>query len=153
MQISCPNCRKKFLVKNELIPIQGRQLQCGKCGHKWFFTIKDSQATEVKNEKVQETYNKIKVSENKNYDLFDDTKTKKEDLIKKIEIKKNNHNKKKINFFKIILVIIISLTAIILVIETFKNQISLFYPNIIIILDNLFQTLKDIYLFFKDLIR
>ena len=50
------------------------------------------------------------------------------------------------------LVIIISLVALVILLDTFKLQISNFFPSINIILDNLYQTIKDITLFFKDLI-
>ena len=37
MIISCENCNKKFEVSDNLIPAQGRLLQCSGCDHKWFF--------------------------------------------------------------------------------------------------------------------
>ena len=37
MIISCENCNKKFEVDDNLIPEQGRLLQCSSCDHKWFF--------------------------------------------------------------------------------------------------------------------
>ena len=40
MIISCTECKKKFKVESDLIPDQGRLLQCGLCNHKWFFKIK-----------------------------------------------------------------------------------------------------------------
>ena len=68
---------------------------------------------------------------------------------KKIQIDKNN----KINYMNLFLVIIISLVALVILLDTFKLQISYFFPPINIILDNLYETIKDIALFFKDLIR
>ena len=41
----------------------------------------------------------------------------------------------------------------ILLIDTFKMQISIVFPEIIKILNNLYESLTDIYLFFKDLIK
>ena len=64
------------------------------------------------------------------------------------EIKENNFN-----FFKYFIVIIISSIAIIVILDTFKNQISSLYPNINVILHNLYESLKDINLFLKDLIK
>jgi len=37
MIIDCPECKKKFNIDQNLIPAQGRLLQCGSCDHKWFF--------------------------------------------------------------------------------------------------------------------
>ena len=39
MIISCPNCNKKFKIDQNLIPINGRLLQCSNCKHKWHFKI------------------------------------------------------------------------------------------------------------------
>ena len=38
MQISCPKCKKKFEVNEDLIPVEGRDVQCGSCENIWFFT-------------------------------------------------------------------------------------------------------------------
>ena len=37
MIISCPCKKKSFQIDENLIPIEGRNLQCGSCGHVWFF--------------------------------------------------------------------------------------------------------------------
>ena len=37
MIIDCINCAKKFEVNADLIPIDGRTIQCGSCNHLWFF--------------------------------------------------------------------------------------------------------------------
>ena len=37
MIISCENCNKRFEVSDNLIPEEGRLLQCSSCDHKWFF--------------------------------------------------------------------------------------------------------------------
>ena len=39
MIIECINCAKKFDVNAELIPADGRTIQCGSCNHVWFFKI------------------------------------------------------------------------------------------------------------------
>ena len=53
MIIDCPNCNKKFDIDQNLIPSNGRLLQCGSCNHKWFFKLN------VTNEEI-----KIKPKEN-----------------------------------------------------------------------------------------
>ena len=49
------------------------------------------------------------------------------------------------------LVFLISFIALIVVIDTFKSQIKLLIPNIDFILNSLYETIKDIILFLKDL--
>ena len=36
MIIQCRNCSRKFFVKDEDIPEEGRMVQCGNCSQKWF---------------------------------------------------------------------------------------------------------------------
>ena len=49
--------------------------------------------------------------------------------------------------------IIITMTHVTLILETFKVQLSLIIPNIEIILDNLYQSINDVKLFILDLIK
>ena len=37
MIISCYQCHKKFEIDSNLIPKDGRLLECGSCNHKWFY--------------------------------------------------------------------------------------------------------------------
>ena len=37
MIVSCINCNKKFKINSDLIPENGRLLQCSSCNHQWFF--------------------------------------------------------------------------------------------------------------------
>ena len=37
MIITCEKCSKKFNIEDNLIPENGRELQCGSCNHVWFF--------------------------------------------------------------------------------------------------------------------
>ena len=50
MIIECPNCLKKFQVNSDLIPVNGRNIQCGSCNHIWFFDKKDKVELDIKNE-------------------------------------------------------------------------------------------------------
>ena len=153
MQISCPKCAKAFDVKDDLIPKEGRLVQCGNCENKWFFKkqiILTSNNTESKiKEKKQ-----IKIKE-KILDSKPDFKEKKTQIKtrKYEELNQNLYNKKNINFFKLLIVSAISIIAFVILIDTFKNQISLFYPEINELLQNLFESLRDISLFLKDLIN
>ena len=56
------------------------------------------------------------------------------------------------HFLSYILVGIISFVAIIIIIDTFSATLYRIYPSLELILFNLFETLKDIELFIKDLV-
>ena len=36
MILTCPSCSTRFAVKTEALGDAGREVRCGKCGHKWF---------------------------------------------------------------------------------------------------------------------
>ena len=59
----------------------------------------------------------------------------------------------KLNFFKILLVFIISFVAFVLIVDTFIVQISEYVPFAEKYLDNLYQSIIDISLFFQNLIK
>ena len=157
MQISCPKCAKAFDVKDDLIPKEGRLVQCGNCENKWFFKkqiIPTSNNTESKIKEKKQIKIKEKIIDSK--PDFKEKKTqiktrKYEELNQNLYNEKNN--KKNINFFKLLIVSAISIIAFVILIDTFKNQISLFYPEINELLQNLFESLRDISLFLKDLIN
>ena len=76
--------------------------------------------------------------------------------LKKTNKKDTNYNKKILscqNFFNYFIVLIITSIAAIIFLDTFKNNLSSIFPNLELFLYNLFETIKDINLFFKDLIR
>ena len=141
MIISCNQCNKKFEIDSSLIPNEGRLLQCSSCNHKWFYK-KNLEKKDINKEETikfvekEINYKKKVVKENK---IPIETRPQ-----KKVKIKK-------ISSLNIILVFIISIIALIIVIDTFKNQISLIIPDIKFILNSLYETLIDIILFLKDL--
>jgi len=150
MIIDCPVCNKKFDIDQDLIPTDGRLLQCGSCNHKWFFKLNI-------NEKNPEE--EITINPKKNFNINVETeeiipKKKKEINVETEEIiPKKKKEKKSINYLNIILVIIISTAAFILVLDTFKNQLTSVFPNIKFLLNNLYQSIEDIKLFILDLIK
>ena len=148
MIIDCPVCNKKFDIDQDLIPTDGRLLQCGSCNHKWFFKLNI-------NEKKPEKEIKIKPKKDFNINVEStDNNLKKEKNVETEEIiPKKKKEKKSINYLNIILVIIISTTAFILVLDTFKNQLTSVFPNIKFLLNNLYQSIEDIKLFILDLIK
>tara|TARA_A100001015_G_C14360796_1_gene470446 strand:+ start:26 stop:478 length:453 start_codon:yes stop_codon:yes gene_type:complete len=149
MIIVCPSCRKNFDVYENLIPDKGRLLKCGSCNQTWFFN---------KNENVD-----IKSSTN---EIFEEEKPNiKEKKIRKpesnfsINVKKGSELVKyqpKYNFtlgkfLSYIIVSIITFVAIIIILDTFKSPLSNIFPNLELVLYNLFETLRDLILFAKDL--
>ena len=70
---------------------------------------------------------------------------------KALNIKKSI-NKKIFNILRLTIVFIISFIAIIIIVDTFQEPISMFVPNVEFILYNLYETINDIVLFFSDLI-
>tara|TARA_A100001015_G_scaffold95719_1_gene106389 strand:+ start:91 stop:531 length:441 start_codon:yes stop_codon:yes gene_type:complete len=145
MIIVCPCGEKKFEIDQNLIPEEGRLLQCGFCDKKWFFNKDKNEVSEtkvnVKNEKVFNSDSNDVNLEESEVSLDDNT----DNLIKV----KNNFSFS--IFLSYILVSIISFIALIILIDTFKSPLYRIFPNLELILFNLFETLKDIKLFIKDL--
>ena len=158
MIIGCENCNKRFEVSDNLIPDQGRLLQCSSCDHKWFFKKTEKLIKKKEPKKIiKEDDNKI-LSETfveKTIEKEEITSTTlNEETLSEIDDEQPQVKKdKKTNYLKIFIVIIITFVAIIIIIETFKHQISLIYPNIEALLSNLYESLKDINLFLRDLIK
>ena len=139
MIISCENCNKNFEVDSTLIPENGRLLQCSSCDHKWFYKIQ--KFSDLKLSDNQRTEEKIE-----NLSIEND----------EAEVQKNN-NQKNIGdiFFKVFgyfIVFIITLIAMIIILDTFKSPLNSIFPSLELYLFNLVETLKDIKFFIKDLI-
>ena len=162
MIIDCSNCSKKFEVNSSLIPVNGRTIQCGSCNHVWFYkpqidtqndeTISDVSENQnkseieisLKNKELDENYKNQteKGKINTNGKLISDELKDKNTTIKSSGISK---------FLSYLLVSIISFIALIIVLDTFKPHLSNTIPGLEIFLYNFFETLKDLYLFIKNL--
>ena len=157
MIITCPCGDKKFNVDASLIPQEGRTLQCGFCDRKWFFK-KENTDDEIKilEKKIPEPVieDNKNLSENIREDMKDEEDDNTESLNgSKEQLSKKVNKKNDVNYFKILIVAFISFAALILVLDTFKVQISVIIPNIQIILDNLYQSINDMKLFIIDLVK
>jgi len=169
MIITCNNCNKKFDIDSNLISDKGRLLQCASCDHKWFFKkeVFENTVSPI----VEETgINSINIFDQNNssineeesvssapkdeveVDLEEETKEKIEVNINE-SIQVNTKPKKQKNFkiLNIFVVAIISFVAFIIIIDTFKYPIGKIVPNVEFILYNLYESIKDISLFIKDL--
>ena len=162
MIIECPCKKKKFNIDINLIPAQGRNLQCGSCDRVWFYKKEDPipERTQINED--------IVIQQNKDSDKLN-VDTSKDDLIKKpVEENKKakselstineNENKSKetkktqsSKFFSYLIVFIISLGALIILLDTLKTPLINIFPGLEVLLFNLYETLKDIKLFIIDL--
>ena len=148
MIIECIKCSKKFEVNSELIPSEGRTIQCGSCNHVWFFVKKDEILIENLKPSIQEIPKySSKIKDKRTIESID--KTKKGSEI--IEYKSTNRFSLN-RFLAFILVGIISFIGLIIILDTFKIFLYSFFPSLEILLFSLFETLKDINLFVRDLI-
>ena len=147
MIITCEKCSKKFNIQDNLIPAEGRLLQCGSCNHKWFFKNPKTEIISKKEEVIKETIEEKIVEK----DIEVATENIKND--EKKEIKNINKTTKKPKIIKNTLVFIISLIALIILVDTFKNQLENYLPGVNSILNNLYESLEDLSLFLKDLIN
>ena len=144
MIIECPNCHKKFNVESSLIPESGRNIQCGSCNHVWFFKLIVDVPTELINTKKQNINYEEKVK--KTSEIKDKTQIKKQ-----IKSSENTYAFSKILSF--LIVGIISFIALVIVLDTFKKPLTNIFPNLELILFNLVESIKDIFLFFKNLLQ
>ena len=160
MIISCTKCSKKFEINSDLIPESGRLLECSACSHQWFFKKKIEiikQNISTQNFKIDKPNETVFVNLKKDTKKIKKTNKK---TIKSNPIEAENYSSsldihtadKKIAFLNIIILFIISFAAFIIFIDTFKTPASIFFPEIEVILYNLYETFKDIVLFLKDLI-
>ena len=161
MIIECINCSKKFEVNSDLIPIEGRTIQCGSCNHVWFFKKGDQDQLKIKQNNIQEeSYLQKENFENKELKLKSQKSKKTSKKVKSnLDEKKGSElirykpksNFTFIKFLSYIIVIIVSFVGLILILDTFKAYLYNFFPDLEFILYSLYETLKDIELFIRDL--
>ena len=151
MIITCEQCSKKFEIESSLISENGRLLQCSSCNHQWFYkknVLKKSKVV-LKKENIKTEQTELKIEDTDNIKVFDN--------LSNAKSVKRKHSytapkDKKISFLSLTLVFVISVSALIVLLDTFKSPINLMIPNIEFVLDNLYETFKDILLFIQDLI-
>ena len=144
MIITCPHCEKKFEVDSNLIPEKGRMLKCGSCDQTWFFNPSLQKGSQ--NSQDIKTDKKSEIVEDNNEITSVEEQTKNE--TKKIN-KSSNFGVGKILSY--LIVIIISFIGVIVILETFKTPLGNIFPGLEFMLYSLFETIKDIFLFFKNL--
>ena len=162
MIIECPCKKKKFNIDINLIPAEGRNLQCGSCDRVWFYKKEDSiPETSLINEDIA-------IRENEENDNSNDYKSNDQEI--KQPVKENKKSKSELSaieeieskpelvkktqstkFFSYLIVFIISLGALIILLDTLKTPLINIFPGLEVLLFNLYETLKDIKLFIIDL--
>ena len=147
MIIVCPSCGKNFDVDEKLIPDKGRLLKCGSCDQTWFFNKNVSEPTEPLIDKPAKQKKILYKDENINKSVSKASIKPGSELVKY----KPKYNFTFGKFLSYIIVSIITFVAIIIVLDTFKDPLSNIFPNLELILYNLFETLRDLILFAKDL--
>ena len=152
MIITCPCGEKKFEVAENLIPEKGRLLKCGSCNETWFFnkndpiTKKIQRLTPKKDELLSKPQKKLPKKEKKSIIFSNNNKGS-----EIIEYKpKSTFTFSK--FLSYILVGIVSIIGFVIILDTFKSSLYVFFPNLEFLLFSFYETLKDVELFVKDLI-
>ena len=157
MIIECINCNKVFEVNSEVIPENGRTIQCGSCNHVWFY---NPRITNIKKEikkdveidiKEKPTINQTKKNEVKQYNekSYSKLKDKKNYEITKYKPRKSLSFIKLLSYF---IVLLITFVALLVVVDTFSTYLYQLFPSLELVIFSLFEILKDIKLFIKDLV-
>ena len=167
MILTCDSCGKKFVVPDNAITASGRMVQCGSCGNKW----KQFPATNLKNETIIEK--KINPPIKKPIIKKTKPKTKKvkkpreinlyspEYLQKKHGISLNNveTNKKQISdkkvsfgFYNSLLLLIVVIIIISRSLYFFQDFIIQIFPIAEFYLNYFFESMKNMFEIFKNLI-
>ena len=161
MIISCPECNKRFNIDQNLIPEDGRLLQCSNCMHKWHFIIEKKEniiEQPIKSEEIigESKNQEKKINPSQEFIPIEEEivekKLKKEQKVKKKEQKRKKKDKP-IKLLNMIIVTIISVAALIIIIDTFRIELSKYMPFLNPMLDSFYAIIADINSFIKDLIR
>ena len=133
-------------------------MKCGNCDHTWFYKKEENLKLETETIKINE------IEENKseiNIEPVDvpikETKKIRKKISKKSSTKESTSKElvsidkssvsRENNIIKKIFLIIISIIAFILLIDTFKNHISVIFPGIVQLSDSLYLVINDLKLF------
>ena len=147
MIIVCPCGEKNFDVDENLIPDKGRLLKCGSCDQTWYFNKNVNEQSKplidkpIKQKKILYEDENISTSES-NVPIKPGS-----ELVKY----KPKYDFSFGKFLGYIIVSIITFIAIVIILDTFKVPLSNIFPNLELVLYNLFETLRDLILFAKDL--
>ena len=156
MIIICPCCDKRFEVDESLIPEKGRLLKCGSCDQTWFY----NRNNQVKTGSVDIAPKSKKDNEKQTITTSKKIEKKESENVSKIPLNKGSEiieyqptlSFTFSKFLSYIIVTIISFVGLLIILDTFKSPFYALFPNLEYLLFSLYETLKDIELFVKDLL-
>ena len=130
--------------KNEFIASDGKNYKF--LGSQWAEVLPSGKAGRLAKKKISKELNK----------LAGITQVKKSKIITKSNQSANQYQETEargMGIFSFLIVLVISVAAIILALDTFKNQLIPFFPDLDNYLVYIFETLNNIYIIIKDLIN
>ena len=130
-------------------------MKCGSCDQTWFYNKNvESSVKPPTEENILKTEIKkkdLEIEDIKNNEIYKSNRNLPDNKRTQLIKYKSNSNFTIGKFLSYILVSLITFVALIVILDTFKNPLSVFFPNLELILYNLFETLRDLTLFAKDL--
>ena len=132
---------EKNISKDELIASDGKKYKF--LGNQWAEVLPTGKSGKLARKVISKELNKLAGRE----------KTKKREKISKINQSSNQYQEvteKGMGLFSFLIVSILSIAAIILALDTFKNQLIPFFPDLDNYLVYIFETLNNIYIIIKD---
>jgi len=150
MIIQCESCSRKFQVKDEDIPKEGRMVQCSNCSQKWFHTpIKVKAPVKRKKKRVKKKIEEVEI--NSIQKIIDPSS---QDSVSEVYEPKQG-----LGFFGYIFLLIIIGFSIVGVLKTFENDLLNYFPETEYIyqlldeqLEFLAETVKNMIVIVNDLI-
>ena len=180
MIIQCKSCQKKFLVPANAIPKEGMEVQCGICSNTWFQEpeIKKKAKPKLKSEKI--TQEKIETaSDGKKYKFLGKQwalvlpsgkagRLAKNEISKELDEKiersidpsiesmsiaasEKDEKNQGIGFLTSVFIILIGAISAIGVLQTFKNELVVYWPELEFYLEYVYETLGNIRIILRDL--
>ena len=179
MIIQCKSCQKKFLVSANAIPKEGMEVQCGVCSNTWFQKpeIKKKAKPKFKSEKIIQE--KIETaSDGKKYKFLGkqwalvlasgkNGRLAKSAIAKELDEKigrsidpsmenmsvnaPEDEKDQGIGFLTSVFIILIGAITAIGVLETFKNELIVYWPELEFYLEYVYETLMNIRTILRDL--
>lgn len=166
MIINCNSCEKKFVVPDEAITSNGREVQCGSCGNKWRqFPLKKEISNQIKNIYTKKNIKKTQINKKKpirkkqrEIDLYSPEYLAKKHGISLDSTANNLKTKSSINqkvsfgFYAYLLVLIVFLIFSLKLLHFFQGKIITLFPFTEIYLSILFEIMTNFFHFWRDLI-
>ena len=167
MILSCNSCEKKFVVPDQAITAAGRTVQCGSCGNKWKqFPVKDKinkPDTGIKNSNKKKPKltnitkpGKKRIKKAREIDLYSPEYLAKKHGIIINDVKSTNKNnsdeKVSFGFYNFLIIFLVLVIAFSKSLHFFQDFIIQKMPFTEFYIDYFFESIKNIFEIFKNLI-